>query len=124
MKPRRSIQNPQRELGRVELVNIIDTGHPLVVLGGKINWTVFDEQLGATYNQAVGAPGINTRLMVALHYLKYQYNLSDEAVVARWVEEQTMGSGCPFHIDFVRLICIVLSWPESYASNTPGRSTM
>lgn len=24
--------------------------------------------------------------MVALHYLKYQYNLSDEAVVERWVE--------------------------------------
>ena len=86
MKPKRSNQNPQRELFRVELVNIIDTAHPLVVLGGKINWAVFEEQLGATYNQAVGAPGINTRLMVALHYLKYQYNLSDEAVVARWVE--------------------------------------
>ena len=86
MKPKQPILNPQRELFRVELVNIIDTGHPLVVLGGKINWAIFEEQLGATYNQAVGAPGINTRLMVALHYLKYQYNLSDETVVARWVE--------------------------------------
>jgi hypothetical protein len=33
-----------------------------------------------------GAPGIDTRLMVALHYLKYQHDLSDEEVVARWTE--------------------------------------
>jgi IS5 family transposase len=61
-------------------------GHPLVKLGERINWSVFEERLGPTYNQAAGAPGINTRLMVALHYLKYQYDLSDEVVVAHWVE--------------------------------------
>jgi IS5 family transposase len=33
-----------------------------------------------------GAPGISTRLMVALNYLKYQHDLSDENVVAAWVE--------------------------------------
>jgi len=55
-------------------------------LGEKINWAIFEEQLGRTFDGKTGAPGINTRLMVALHYLKYQYNLSDEAVVARWVE--------------------------------------
>ncbi len=27
-----------------------------------------------------------TRLLVALHYLKYQHDLSDEAVVQQWVE--------------------------------------
>jgi IS5 family transposase len=41
---------------------------------------------GKTFDARTGAPGINTRLMVALHYLNYQHNLSDEAVVARWVE--------------------------------------
>jgi IS5 family transposase len=39
-----------------------------------MNWPVFDEQLGQTFDGKTGAPGINTRLMVALHYLKYQYN--------------------------------------------------
>jgi hypothetical protein len=39
-----------------------------------------------TYHDKTGAPGIDTRLMVALHYLKYQHDLSDEAVVAGWVE--------------------------------------
>ena len=42
--------------------------------------------LGATYHATQGAPGISTRLMVALHYLKYQHDLSDEDVVAHWVE--------------------------------------
>jgi IS5 family transposase len=42
--------------------------------------------LGATYHPTHGAPGISTRLMVALHYLKYQHDLSDENVVAHWVE--------------------------------------
>jgi len=86
MKPKNAIHDPQRELFRVELANIIDPKHPLVVLGEKIDWTVFEEKLGATYCPSNGAPGINTRLMVSLHYLKYHHNLSDEVVVQRWVE--------------------------------------
>ena len=86
MKPKPTIRTPQRELFRVELVSLVDLAHPLVKLGEQMNWPVFDEQLGQTFDGKTGAPVINTRLMVALHYLKYQYNLSDEAVVARWVE--------------------------------------
>lgn len=86
MKPKPSDHSPQKELFRVELVGLVDRGHPLVKLAGKINWGGFEERLGKTFDAKTGAPGINTRLMVALHYLKYQYNLSDEGVVARWVE--------------------------------------
>jgi hypothetical protein len=43
-----------------------------------------DEVLGASYSNP-SRPGVGTRLMVALHYLKYQHNLSDEAVVAHWL---------------------------------------
>jgi len=86
MKPKPTVRNPQRELFQVELLNLVDMAHPLVKLGERIEWSVFEEQLGRTYDPENGAPGINTRLMVALHYLKYQHNLSDEAVVARWVE--------------------------------------
>lgn len=86
MKPKPTVRTPQRELFRVELVSLVDMAHPLVKLGEKMDWQVFEDQLGKTFDAKTGAPGINTRLMVALHYLKYQYNLSDEAVVARWVE--------------------------------------
>jgi starvation-inducible outer membrane lipoprotein len=38
IKPKPSIRSAQRELFRVELVNLVDLEHPLVRLGGKINW--------------------------------------------------------------------------------------
>jgi IS5 family transposase len=70
----------------VELSLLVDANHPLVKLGAQINWTAFEEHLAPTYHDKTGATGIDTRLMVALHYLKYQHDLSDEAVVAGWVE--------------------------------------
>jgi transposase, IS5 family len=60
--------------------------HPLVRLGLFIDWESFEQTLGGTYDPSQGAPGISTRLMVALHYLKYQHDLSDEDVVGLWVE--------------------------------------
>jgi transposase, IS5 family len=86
MKPKAPVRQAQRELFRVELDQLVDPGHALVKLGRQINWAGFDESLGQTYAAANGAPGVSTRLMVALHYLKYQHDLSDEAVVAQWVE--------------------------------------
>ena len=60
--------------------------HALVRLGQYIDWDSFAITLGGTYHPTQGAPEIATRLMVALHYLKYQADLSDEDVVAAWVE--------------------------------------
>jgi IS5 family transposase len=87
MQPKPTSHSGQREMFRVELAGLVDLEHPLVKLGEKIDWTVFEEPLGRTFDGKTGAPGINTRLMVAMHYLKYQYNLNDEAVVARLVEK-------------------------------------
>ena len=86
MRPKRELEQPQRELFQVELEQLIDMNHPLVRLGLCIDWASFELALGATYHPTQGAPGIQTRLMVALHYLKYQHDLSDENVVAHWVE--------------------------------------
>ena len=86
MRPKREQNQPQRELFQVELEQLIDLHHPLVQLGMRIDWASFELALGATYHPTHGAPGIQTRLMVALHYLKYQHDLSDENVVAHWVE--------------------------------------
>lgn len=86
MKPKPQVRQTQRELFRVELEHLVDAAHPLVKLGQQIDWAVFTERLGPTYAAAKGAPGVNTRLLVALHYLKYQHDLSDESVVRQWVE--------------------------------------
>jgi IS5 family transposase len=55
--------------------------HPLVRLGQYIDWDCLAATLGGSYHPTQGAPGISTRRMVALHYLKYQADLSDEDVV-------------------------------------------
>ena len=86
MRPKSDPKHPRRELFQTELEQIVDMHHPLVGLGKCIDWASFEDALGATYHPTQGAPGISTRLMVALHYLKYRHDLSDEDVVALWVE--------------------------------------
>src|SRR5450631_1865208 len=86
MRPKREPEQPQREMFQVELEQLIDMSHALVRLGDVSDWQSFEQSLGSTYHPSQGAPGISTRLMVALHYLKYQHDLSDEDVVALWVE--------------------------------------
>lgn len=86
MKPIKSTYRPQGDLFKVELDRIVDTKHGLVKLAATVEWVRLEELFGKTYCPDNGRPGIPTRLMVALHYLKYTYNLSDEDVVEGWME--------------------------------------
>jgi IS5 family transposase len=86
MRPKSEPKHPQRELFQIDLEQLIDLQHPLAVLAQQIDWGQFDLLLGSSYHPTQGAPGTPTRLMVALHFLKYQTDLSDEDVVAAWVE--------------------------------------
>jgi len=65
---------------------MINPGHPLVSLAEAINWMEFEQEFGPLYAEEMGRPALPTRLMVGLHYLKQIYDVSDEAVVAQWVE--------------------------------------
>jgi len=51
-----------------------------------IDWSEFEQAFGKLYDPGQGRPAKPIRLMVGLHYLKHAYDLSDEDVVARWVE--------------------------------------
>jgi len=87
MKPKKPpIEDRRRNIYCSELVQIISLDHPLVKLAGVVDWDRMDEVFGKTFNPERGRPGISTRLMVSLHYLKYTYNLSDDDVVRNWVE--------------------------------------
>ena len=86
MRPKSEPKQPQRELFQVDLEHLIDLHHPLAKLARQIDWSRFDQRFGSSYHPTQGAPGISTRLMVSLHYLKYRTDLSDEDVVAAWVE--------------------------------------
>ena len=50
MKPKKPEHKPQRELFRVELSFLVDANHPLVKLGGRMNWAAFEEHLAPTYH--------------------------------------------------------------------------
>ena len=86
MKPKAVEFQREHELFRTELINLVDQRHSLVKLAGTIDWDAAAERFGALYAAGVGRPGVPIRLMVGLHYLKHAFNLSDEIVVERWVE--------------------------------------
>jgi hypothetical protein len=94
MKPvRRGRANP--DLFRERLDVIIDMRHGLVRLAALMPWSAFDESFGKFF-KPIGRPAKPTRLMVGLHYLKHVYNLSDEEVVERWVENAYWQYLCGF----------------------------
>jgi len=86
MRPSSKKDDNRMELFRERLENILDRNHELYRLAGLIDWDAFDREFGAFYAAQKGRPGIPIRLMVGLAYLGHAYGLSDEAVVAKWVE--------------------------------------
>lgn len=84
MKPKAA--TPQCELFGSHLSELLNREHPLYVLAERIDWSQFEAAIDACYADELGRPGVNTRLMVGLLYLKHAYSESDESVVARWVE--------------------------------------
>src|SRR5215210_5046253 len=73
------------DLYRSCLDQILDQRHELVRLASLIDWDRFDHEFGCFY-RPLGRPAKPTRLMVGLSYLQHTFNLSDEAVVQRWIE--------------------------------------
>jgi transposase, IS5 family len=88
MIPRKTQSETEQQgsLFRIELNDLINNRHRLVVLAGQIPWHEFDEAFTPMYCPDNGRPGVPTRLMIGLHYLKHTYGLSDEETVMRWVE--------------------------------------
>lgn len=84
MKPKS--RAPQRELFGTHLSEMLNPEHPLYVLTERIDWQQFELAIDQCYAEELGRPGVNTRVMVGLMYLKHAFDESDESVVARWVE--------------------------------------
>ena len=89
MKPKKTSETPvQLELERqgALLERIIDPQPALVKLAGRIHWKKFEELFSATFHPENGRPGLPTHLRVGRHYLKYACDVSDEEVLATWLE--------------------------------------
>ena len=74
------------DLFRSELKNILNLRHELCQLSELVNWDALEETFGEFFPSETGCPATPTRLVVGLFYLKATFNLSDEMLVARWVE--------------------------------------
>ena len=84
MKPKKV--DVQGRIFETPLDQIIKMEHSLVVLSRQIDWSSLEETFGKLYVAHQGRPGLPTRLMVRLHYLKYTFDYSDESVVAMFLE--------------------------------------
>jgi transposase, IS5 family len=85
MKPK-SRAPEQDDLLRPRLTDMIDLRHELVKLAALIDWEFFEEEWAGFFPSHTGRPATSPRLVAGLLYLQHAYQLSDEAVVARWVE--------------------------------------
>ncbi|MCH8842180.1 MAG: IS5 family transposase [SAR324 cluster bacterium] len=74
------------ELYQSHLEQILNHDHALYKLAHQIDWAVFEAEFGALYHPGKGRPGLATRLMAGLHYLKHTFDESDESVVERFLE--------------------------------------
>lgn len=86
MKPREQVSSGMEDMFRHRLENLLDRRHPLIRLAQEIDWSVFSQSFGGLYDAELGRPGLPIRLLVGLQYLKHAFDMSDEEVVRRWVE--------------------------------------
>jgi len=78
-------KQPQLEMYKTVLVSFINLEHELCQLARKIDWEKLEKDLGSFYSP-VGRPAVPIRTIVGLLLLKQIYNLGDETVMERWLE--------------------------------------
>jgi len=86
MRPRQRRETGQGDLLRSRLDQIIDLNHALAKLARNIDWRFLEDRFGAAYADGPGQPPLPTRLMAGLAILKHTFDLSDEVLCERWVE--------------------------------------
>src|SRR6195256_763608 len=86
MRPRERGEAGEQDLFRSRLDQIIDMKHPLVALARTVDWGFLEGRFGEVYTDDPGHPPLPTRLMAGLAILKHTYDLSDEVLCERWVE--------------------------------------
>ena len=86
MRPKERRESGEQDLFRSRLDQIIDLNHALAKLARAIEWSFLEGAFGAVYTDKPGHPPLPTRLMAGLAILKHSYDLSDEGLCERWLE--------------------------------------
>ena len=96
MKPHPRIEE-QDDLLRPRLTDMIDLRHELAKLEKLIDWEFFETEWAGFFPSTTGRPATSPRLVAGLLYLQHAYRLSDDGVVARWVENRTTSTSPARH---------------------------
>jgi IS5 family transposase len=94
MTPKRVEDRP--DLFQVALDRVINLDHPLAKLSEEFDWELIRSEIEPSFCDTNGRPGADTRVVVGLFYLKSAFNLSDEQLLARWVENPYWQWFCGF----------------------------
>ena len=78
-------KTPQLSIFDTPLERFINLEHELCILSGQIDWDSIEKEFSVYFSE-IGRPSVPIRRMIGLLLLKYIYNLSDEAIVDRWIE--------------------------------------
>ncbi|HEX7340477.1 MAG TPA: IS5 family transposase [Rhodanobacteraceae bacterium] len=100
--------NTEADLFRARLENMIDMTHPLVRVAQIMPWDDLITAIGHTLPSIPAGAGrrpLPARLVIGLLYLKHAYNLSDEAVCQRWLENPYFQYFCGEVVFQTRLPC-------------------
>jgi IS5 family transposase len=78
-------ENPQLQMFKTVLNSFIHPDHKLCLLAKEIDWDSLEKEFEPLYG-STGRPSIPIRTIVGLLLLKQMYNLGDETVVERYLE--------------------------------------
>ena len=78
-------KQPQLGMFKTVLTSFINPEHELCHLAKKIDWAYLESEFAPLYG-TVGRPTVPIRTIVGLLLLKQMYNLGDETVVQRYLE--------------------------------------
>jgi IS5 family transposase len=78
-------QNPQLEMYKTVLTNFIHPEHKLCLLAKEIDWIGLEQEFAPLYG-STGRPSVPIRTIVGLLLLKQMYNLGDETIMDRYLE--------------------------------------
>ena len=78
-------ENPQLQMFKTVLISFIRPDHKLCLLANEIDWAGLEKEFAHLYG-TTGRPSIPIRTIVGLLLLKQMYNLGDETVVERYLE--------------------------------------
>lgn len=78
-------KRPQIQMFQTVLTTFINLDHELCLLAKKIDWDYLEKEFAPLYG-TTGRPSVPIRTIVGLLLLKQMYNLGDETVMDRWLE--------------------------------------